>query len=93
MTKRVKNLGLSACKSPNGISVQTTEWGANVCISRSDTALTLTIYHDGNDTPMTIAIPLTDSPCIWPRDETAVTSHSINVAIDALVSSRIMQNL
>ena len=62
MTKRVKNHGLIAGKSPNGISVRTTEWGAEVCVSRHDNTLAITIHHDGNDTPTTVEIPLTDNP-------------------------------
>jgi len=65
MTKRVKNRGLSACKSPNGISVRTTEWGAEACVSRNDNTLAITIHHDGNDTPTTVEIPLTDNPYIF----------------------------
>jgi len=90
MTKRVKNLGLSACKSPNGISVRTTEWGANVCVSRHSDTLTVAVYHDGDDTPMTIEVPLTANPYIWTRDEAAVNGTSI--AIAAMLSARIMRN-
>ena len=90
MTKRVKNLGLSACKSPNGISVRTTEWGANVCVSRHSDTLTVAVYHDGDDTPMTIEVPLTAKPYIWTRDEAAVNGTSI--AIAAMLSARIMRN-
>jgi len=92
MTKRVKNLGLSACKSPNGISVRTTEWGANVCVSRHSDTLTVAVYHDGDDTPMTIEVPLTANPYIWTRDEAAVASRPINDAIAAMLSARIMRN-
>ena len=58
MPKRVKNRGLSACKSPNGISVKTTEWGAEVCVSRHDNTLTIAVYHDGDDTPTTFELPM-----------------------------------
>lgn len=99
MTKRVKNHGLSACKSPNGISVQTTEWGAEVCVSRHDNTLAITIHHDGNDTPTTVDIPLTDNPYIFdprapraaftaPRSLDHITRAEINRAMYRILCTR-----
>lgn len=56
MPKRVKNRGLSACKTPNGISVRTKDRGAEVCISRRDNTLTIAVYCDGDDTPTTFEL-------------------------------------
>jgi hypothetical protein len=72
MAKRVTHHGLRACKSPDGISVQTKDWGAEVCVARHDDTLTITIHHDGDDTPMTFDIPLTSNPYIFdPRTQSA----------------------
>jgi hypothetical protein len=64
MAKRVTHHGLRACKSPDGISIRTKDWGAEVCVARRDDTLTITIHHDGDATPMTFDIPLTSNPYI-----------------------------
>jgi hypothetical protein len=72
MTKRVRNSGLSACKSLDGISVRTTDWGAEVCVSRHDDTLVVTIYPDDCDTPMAFHIPLPANPYLFdPRKSCA----------------------
>jgi hypothetical protein len=73
MPKRVKNRGLIACKTPNGISVRTKDRGAEVCVSRHDNTLTIAVYHDGDDTPTTFELPMRKArpapSAIWLDDE------------------------
>lgn len=66
MPKRVKNKGLSACKSPEGISVLTVDGRAKVCVARQGAyALRIAIYQDGCDTPTVVEVPLIDNPYIF----------------------------
>lgn len=83
MAKRVKNEGLSACKSPAGISVRTMEWGAEVCVSREGNALSIAVFHDGNmDAPsVEFTVPLTDNPYIFNPNKPAADTMD-NASID-----------
>lgn len=94
MTTRLKNHGLSANKNPDGISVRTTGWGAEVCVSRHDDTLTLTVYHDGDDTGTTVEILLTSNPktqsatFVAPRSLDDINRAEINRAMYRMLCER-----